>query len=84
MIFDEAINYLIAFSVSLTYIYLKAWQQINVIHKRYKQMPIPSLLMALCEVSIIGLVVKNGFWVFIPIGIGGALGCMLSVWKNHK
>jgi len=45
-----------AFTVSFVYIYLKAWQQINVMHKRYKAVPLVAMLMALCEVTTIGLV----------------------------
>jgi len=76
--------FLTAFTVSFVYIYLKAWQQINVIHKRYKAVPLVAMLMALCEVTTIGLVVHTSFWLFIPIGIGGALGCLLSMWRNHR
>lgn len=78
------IAYLTAFTVSFVYIYLKAWQQINVMNKRYKAVPLVSMLMALCEVATIGLVVHTSFWLFIPIGIGGALGCLLSMWRNHR
>jgi len=78
------IPYLIAFAVSFIYIYLKAWQQINVMHKNYKAVPLVSMLMALCEVLTIGLVVKTSFWMFIPIGIGGGLGCILSIKRNHR
>jgi len=76
--------FLTAFTVSFVYIYLKAWQQINVMHKRYKAVPVVAMLMALCEVTTIGLVVHTSFWLFIPIGIGGALGCLLSMWRNHR
>lgn len=78
------LSYLIAFFISFFYIYLKAWQQINVIHKRYKMVPVVSLLMAICEVATIGLVVHTSFWLFIPIGIGGGLGCMSAMWKHNK
>lgn len=75
-------NYLIAFIVSFVYIYLKAWQQINVIHQKYINVLPVSLMMALCEVSIIALVVRDSLWMFIPIGLGGGLGCMLSMKIN--
>ena len=76
--------FITAFIVSFVYIYLKAWQQINVMQKRYKAVPVVAMLMALCEVTTIGLVVHTSFWLFIPIGIGGALGCLLSMWRNHR
>lgn len=76
-------EYLIAFAVSFVYIFLKAWQQINVVYKKYKAVPLVSMLMALCEVTIVTLVVKSNIWLFIPIGVGGAIGCMLSMHINH-
>lgn len=76
--------FLTAFAVSFIYVYLKAWQQINVMQKRYKAVPLVSFAMALCEVTTIGLVVHTSFWLFIPIGIGGTIGCMLSMWRNHR
>lgn len=76
--------FITAFIVSFVYIYLKAWQQINVMQKRYKAVPLVAMLMALCEVTTVGLIVHTSFWLFIPIGIGGALGCLLSMWRNHR
>lgn len=76
--------YATAFLVSFVYIYLKAWQQINVIRKQYRQIIPVSFMMALCEVSIVGLVVNTSFWLFIPIGAGASFGCLLSVWKNNR
>lgn len=76
--------FITAFIVSFVYIYLKAWQQINVMHKRYKAVPLVAMLMALCEVTTVGLIVHTSFWLFIPIGIGGALGCLLSMWRNYR
>lgn len=76
--------FITAFIVSFVYIYLKAWQQINVMQKRYKAVPVVAMLMALCEVTTVGLIVHTSFWLFIPIGIGGALGCLLSMWRNHR
>lgn len=74
-----------SFLVAFVSVFLKAWQQINVIHERYKLVPLVSILMAMCEVSVVLLVANTlSFWLFIPIGIGGALGCMLSMYLNHK
>jgi hypothetical protein len=77
-------SYFIAFGVSYAYIYLKAWQQINVIKLRYRMVPLVSMLMALCEVTTIGLVVHTSFWLFIPIGIGGGLGCVMAMWRHNR
>lgn len=77
-------NYVAAFLISLGYIYLKAWQQINVIHKRYTWVVPVSFMLALCEVATIGLVVHTSFWLFIPIGLGGGIGCLLAMKRHHR
>lgn len=78
------IAYLTAFAVSFVYIYLKAWQQINVMKERYRWVMPVSFGMAICEVSVIGLVVAKSFWMFIPIGLGGGIGCIMAMKWNHR
>jgi len=76
--------YIIGFFVSFIYIYLKAWQQINVIKHNYKAVPFVSMLMALCEVTTVTLIVKDSWLMFIPIGLGGSAGCLLSMRINNR
>ena len=73
-----------AFLVSLSYIALKAYQQLNVMHGEYKLMLPISFLMALCEVTVVAFVVKTSLWILIPIGLGGGLGCMASTYLHSK
>ena len=73
-----------AFLVSFVYIFLKAFQQLNVFHKEYKLVMPTSFAMAFCEVAVIAFVVKTSLWVFVPIGLGGGLGCMTSMWVHSK
>lgn len=40
--------------------------------------------MAICEVTTVGLVVKSSFWLFIPIGAGGTIGCISSILFHSK
>jgi hypothetical protein len=77
-------SYIIAFAVSFVYIYLKAWQQINVIKHNIKMVPIVAMMMGLCEVLTIGLVVNESWLMFIPIGLGGGIGCVLSMLVNNN
>lgn len=72
-------NFLVAFTVSFVYIFLKATQQLNVLHLRYKWVMPVSLGMALCEATIVLLVVNTGIASALFIGLGGGLGCMLSM-----
>lgn len=76
--------YFVAFCVTFVYIFLKAWQQIAVIGKRYKEAAFIPFFMAFCEVTTVGLIVTSDFWVFVPIGLGGALGVTLSMKVNHR
>jgi len=76
--------YVVAFCVTFVYIFLKSWQQISVMKKRYLEASLVPFFMALCEVTTVGLIVTSDFWIFIPIGIGGSLGCILSMKVNHR
>ena len=71
--------YLAAFLNSFCYVSARAFQQLNVQHDRYRWILPCSLLMGLMEVCGIWLVVKSEFWVFIPLGLGGAAGCMVAM-----
>ena len=77
-------NYLIAFIVSFIFIALKATQQMNVIHYHFKAVMPVSMGLAICEVSIITLVVRDSLWLAIPLGIGGGLGCLIVMWLHKK
>lgn len=72
-------NYIAAFLSSLCFVSAKAFQQLNVQHDRYRWILPCSLVMGLMEVCGIWLVVKTSFWVFIPLGLGGATGCVLAM-----
>lgn len=71
------------FISSLVYVGLKAGQQQNVNHEKYKWVLPLSVLMSLCEFMIISIVAKESIWLFIPMGIGAGLGCMGAMWF-HK
>ena len=74
----------IAFFLNVTYIALKAFQQLNVMHNKYLWVFPISFSMALCEVLTTKLIVANGVLVFIPIGLGGGLGCVFAMWMHAK
>lgn len=81
---ETILIYVTAFAVSFVYIFLKAKQQLHVVHAEYLWMLPTSLGLALCEVLIIGSVVKESILVFLPLGIGGSIGCMLSVYLHNR
>ena len=70
---------LIAFIVSFTTVGLKITQQQNVNHGRKAWAVCTSFAMAALDVALVGLIVKNSWAVAIPVGCGGALGCVLSM-----
>ena len=77
-------NYLVALCVSFIYVFLKAFQQKNVVFDNYALIAPTSMFMAFCEATIIILYVKNTFWIFIPIGIGASLGSMLAMYVYNR
>lgn len=72
------------FIVNFVYISIKASQQLRVMRAEYFWMVPTSLAMAACEVFMVGsIAVTRQWWLFIPIGLAGVLGCMLSVWFHE-
>jgi len=77
--------YLIAFCAAFVSIFLKAFQQLNVAHKKYRYVMPTSLLMTCCDVYVITTTVQNGFgWQVLAIGIGAGLGAMASMWVHTR
>ena len=65
-------------------VFIRAIQQQNVIHERYKSAALTSYLMACADVFIVLLVVDRG-WPVIPwIGTGGALGVTLAMYSHKR
>lgn len=78
------ITYATAFAASFIFIFLKAFQQLNVVHKQYLLVVPTSIAMSTCEVLVIWLVAKQGWgWIVLFTGGGGGLGCVLAMWL-HK
>ena len=76
--------YTLAFLSSFVFIFLKAFQQLNVVHDQ-KFLVVPtSMLMALTEVYVITSAAHNGWgWIVLPIGLGSGLGCLASMYVNR-
>ncbi len=58
---------------------LKCWQQLNVMNRKIKMIPIVSIAMAFSEVLVISRVVVDGWSVVLPMGIGGGIGCLVAI-----
>jgi hypothetical protein len=74
------------FCNSFGYVFLKAWQQQNVIGRHYLWLGPVSLGMAVCEVYGVSAYVENPdgkMQAAIAIGTGAWLGCVLAM-KFHE
>ena len=80
----NCLNYLVAFLVSFCYVGLKATQQQNVIFGEYLWIMPVSVLLALCEVTIVVLIVKSTLIVALPIGVGAGLGAIVAMWAHKR
>jgi len=72
--------YPLAFGASFIFVFLKAFQQLNVVHRQYWMVLPTSMAMAACEVAVIALVARNGWgWLVVFTGLGGGLGCIAAM-----
>ena len=76
--------YITLFFTSLTFIALRAFQQLNVQHDRYLWIPPTTACMSIMEVLTITTVVKSGtLYAAAPMALGGVLGCWFSMWLHR-
>lgn len=77
--------YIAAFAASFFYVGLRAAQQLNVVHRRYRNVIPTSMLMAIGDMVLVSLIVQKGVsWIFLPIGIGAGLGAMGAMWLHER
>jgi len=68
------------------FIALKAFQQLNVMNYKYWWVPPTSMLMSIFEVFVIAMIARTSedwYLIIFPVGVGGGLGCIFSMWL-HK
>lgn len=75
-----------SFVASFLFIFLKAFQQLNVVHYKYWLVVPTSFTMAICEVYVMANVAQQGFhWSLVAaVGLGGGLGCICSMWVHKR
>lgn len=79
------IAYTLAFGSSFLFIFLKAFQQLNVVHSAYLMVVPTSLLMAVCEVYVVVAAAHNGWgWIVLPIGLGSGLGAVCAMYLHER
>lgn len=75
----------LVFLTSFAFIFLKSWQQLNVVRRMYWWILPTSMLMAVCEVYVIATVAKFGWgWLVMWVGLGGGLGSTAATWLHHR
>jgi len=75
---------LTAFLVSFIAIFLRGFQQKNVIHGKYTMIAITSYLLALTDVAVVGIIVEHGWGTVLAQGTGAALGMLASVYIHNR
>jgi len=75
---------LTAFLVSFIAIFLRGFQQMNVIHSKYTMIAVTSYLLALTDVAVISIIVEHGWNTVLAQGTGAALGMLASVYIHNR
>ena len=77
--------YVWAFAAAFAFIFLKAFQQLNVT-KGHMVWVIPtSMAMALTEVFLVVQMATKGWgWICLPIGVGSGLGAVTAMWLHKR
>lgn len=78
-------HYLVIFAVSFAFIFLKAWQQLNVVHHQLWWIVPTSFCLAACEVYLVFHMARSGVdWIVLPLGLGAGLGCLCSMLLHKR
>lgn len=78
------IHALMICGTSLIYVFLKAIQQLNVVHNQFRWVIPTSIGMGICEVGIVLLVVRtDNLWLGVASGLGGGTGAIIAM-KVYK
>lgn len=77
--------YALAFVASFAFVFLRAFQQLNVV-KGNRVLVIPtSLCMAGCEVFTVASIARSGWgWIVLPVGLGAGIGCLCAMYVHKR
>ena len=75
---------LTTFLVSFIAIFLRGFQQMNVIHSKCTMIAITSYLLALTDVAVVSIIVEHGWNTVLAQGTGAALGMLASVYIHNR
>ena len=70
--------------VAFVYVFLRAFQQLNVVHRNYWMVMPTSVLMSIGDVLTILFIVRaDTLWMGVTNGIAAGFGCMFAMWLSH-
>lgn len=77
---------LLLFFASYVFIFVKAFQQRNVMGLHYPWVLPSSIVMAFVEVYVIAMVAAKGYGlaIVLSVGLGAGLGALSSMWIHQK
>lgn len=77
--------FLLSAFVTFAYVFLRAFQQLNVVHGHYWRVPLTSIAMGVGDVLLVVFIVKaDSILIGVTNGIGGAAGCVLAMWISAR
>ena len=83
---NPPVMYLLIFLSSFGFIFLKSFQQLNVVKKQYWWIVPTSVIMAGAEVYVITTSARNGWdwWLVLLIGFGSGFGSLSATYLHSK
>lgn len=67
------------------YVFLRAFQQLNVVHKHYWRILPTSIGMGFGDVLLVILIIKTQtLWLGFTNGLAGACGCYVAIYLNQR
>jgi len=73
------------FLATFAYVFLRAFQQLNVVGEHYWRIPVASIAMGFGDVFLILLIVKaDTIWIGLTNGLAGMLGCYGAMYLNKR
>lgn len=68
---------------SFAYVFLRAFQQLNVQGRHYRWVMPTSCLMGVGDVVLVLIIIKiDSLWIGAVNGVAAGLGCMLAMWLD--
>lgn len=71
--------------VSCIYVFMRAFQQLNVVNRNYWMVMPTSVIMGIGDVLLVLYVVKlDNLWLGVTNGVAAGVGCCAAMWVSHK